>query len=159
MDKPNLRVLILIVLAFAVGCSDKQSVQAAKPQLPAAPVTVATVVERNMPVQVQAIGNVEAIATVGIKPQISGQLVGVHFQEGDYVKKGQLLFTIDRAPFEAALRQAEGALAKDQAQAENAKIDADRYQGLGRQGVVSKQQVDATAAAYNALNAAVAADK
>jgi len=112
-----------------------------------------------MPVQVQTIGNVEAIATVSIKPQISGQLVGVHFKEGDFVKNGQLLFTIDRAPFVAALRQAEGTLAKDQAQAENAKIDAERYQGLGREGVVSKQQVDATLASFNALNAAVAADK
>src|SRR5437660_5422637 len=155
----HLYIGALILLSLAIGCTGKQSVQAAKPQLPAAPVVVATVTEQNMPVQVQAIGNVEAIATVSIKPQISGELVQVHFNEGDYVKKGQLLFTIDPAPFEAALRQAEGTLAKDQAQAENAKIDAERYQGLGRQGVVSKQQVDATAAAYNALNAAVAADK
>src|SRR5437762_1636287 len=155
----NLHIGALIFLCLAVGRTGKQSVHAAKPQLPAAPVIIATVTERSMPVQVQAIGNVEAIATVSIKPQISGELVGVHFNEGDYVKKGQLLFTIDRAPFEAALRQAEATLAKDQAQAENAKIDAERYQGLGRQGVVSKQQVDATAAAYNALNAAVAADK
>ena len=158
MTRSNLRIGALIFLSLAVGCSGKQSVQAAK-QIPAAPVTVATVVERNMPVQVQAIGNVEAIATVSIKPQISGELVGVHFKEGDYVKKGQLLFTIDRAPFEAALRQAEGTLAKDAAQAENAKIDAERYEGLGRQGVVSRQQVDATLASFNALNAAVAADK
>ena len=155
----HLYIGALIFLSLAVGCTGKQSVQAAKPQLPAAPVIVATVTEQSMPVQVHAIGNVEAIATVSIKPQISGELVQVHFNEGDYVKKGQLLFAIDRAPFEAALRQAEATLAKDQAQAENAKIDAERYQGLGRQGVVSKQQVDATAAAYNALNAAVAADK
>ncbi|HXB20966.1 MAG TPA: efflux RND transporter periplasmic adaptor subunit [Candidatus Solibacter sp.] len=159
MTQSNLRIFALILLALAVGCSEKQSVQAAKPQLPAAPVMVATVTERSMPVQVQAIGNVEAISTVSIKPQISGQLVGVHFKEGDFVKKGQLLFTIDRAPFEAALRQAEATLAKDQAQAENARIDAERYQGLGREGVVSRQLVDATQASFNALNATVAADK
>jgi multidrug efflux system membrane fusion protein len=159
MKTLNLKICALILLPFVFGCSDKQAVQAAKPQAPAAPVTVATVTERSMPVQVQTIGNVEAIATVSIKPQISGQLVGVHFKEGDFVKNGQLLFTIDRAPFVAALRQAEGTLAKDQAQAENAKIDAERYQGLGREGVVSKQQVDATLASFNALNAAVAADK
>src|ERR1700694_618440 len=131
MTQSNLRFFALIFLALAVGCSEKQSVQATK-QVPAAPVTVATVTERSMPVEVRAIGNVEAIATVSIKPQISGQLIGVHFKEGDYVKKGQLLFTIDRAPFEAAMRQAEATLAKDLAQAENAKIDAERYQGLGR---------------------------
>jgi membrane fusion protein, multidrug efflux system len=153
-------ICALLLLSAALGCGDKEKVQAANPQqAPAAPVTVATVAARNMPVQLQAIGNVEAISTVSIKPQISGQLVGVHFKEGDFVKKGQLLFTIDRNPFEAALRQAEGTLAKDQAQAENAKIDAERYQGLGREGVVSKQQVDAALAAANAMAATVAADK
>jgi membrane fusion protein, multidrug efflux system len=112
-----------------------------------------------MPVELQAIGNVEAISTVSIKAQISGQLMRVHFKEGDFVKKGQLLFTIDRQPFEAALRQAEGTLAKDEAQALNSKLDAERYQGLGKEGVVSKQQVDAAGATANAMAATVAADK
>ena len=95
----NLHIGALLLLSLAVGCTGKQSVQAAKPQLPAAPVTVATVAQQNMPVQINAIGNVEAIATVTIKPQISGELMQVHFNEGGFVKKGQLLFTIDRAPF------------------------------------------------------------
>ncbi|HXA85468.1 MAG TPA: biotin/lipoyl-binding protein, partial [Candidatus Dormibacteraeota bacterium] len=127
------------LLLLAAGCANKEAVQAAKPA--AAPVRIATVTSRTMPVELQAIGNVEAISTVTIKAQISGQLMRVHFKEGDFVKKGQLLFTIDRAPFEAALRQAEGALAKDEAQSLNSKLDAERYQGLGRQGVVSRQQV------------------
>ena len=152
-------IFALLPLALLAGCSNRDSVQAAKPQAMAAPVTVATVASRTMPVELQAIGNVEAISTVSIKAQISGQLVSVHFQEGDFVKKGQLLFTIERPPFEAALRQAEGTLAKDEAQALNAKYDAERYQGLGKEGVVSKQQVDASLAAYNALQATVAADK
>lgn len=148
------------MIVFGGGCSSRDSVQAAKlQQPPAAPVKVATVASRTMPVQLQAIGNVEAISSVTIKPQISGQLMKVHFQEGDFVKKGQLLFSIDRAPFEAALRQAEATLAKDQAQALNARLDAQRYEGLGRAGVVSIQQVDATQAAYNAMEATVAADK
>jgi multidrug efflux system membrane fusion protein len=146
------------LLLLAAGCSNKEAVQAAKP-MAAAPVRVATVASRTMPVELQAIGNVEAISTVSIKAQISGQLLRVHFKEGDFVKKGQLLFTIDRAPFEAALRQAEGTLAKDEAQALNSKLDAERYQGLGKQGVVSKQQVDAAGAAANAMAATVAADK
>src|SRR3979411_2186544 len=99
------------LLLFAVGGANKDSAQAAKPQS-AAPVRIATVTSRTMPVELQAIGNVEAISTVAITAQISGQLMRVHFKEGDFVKKGQLLFTIDRAPFEAALRQAEGTLAK-----------------------------------------------
>jgi multidrug efflux system membrane fusion protein len=147
------------LLLLMLGCNNKDAVQAAKPQMPNAPVKVATVSSRTMPVSLQAIGNVEAISTVTIKAQISGQLVGVHFKEGDFVKKGQLLFTIERPPFEAALRQAEGTLAKDEAQALNAKLDAERYDGLGKQGVVSKQQVDAAAAAANAMSATVAADK
>jgi len=147
------------LLLLVAGCGNKDAaVQAAKP-IPAAPVRVATVASRTMPVELQAIGNVEAISTVSIKAQISGQLMRVHFKEGDFVKKGQLLFTIDRAPFEAALRQAEGTLAKDEAQSLNTKLDAERYQGLGKQGVVSKQQVDAAGAAANAMAATVAADK
>jgi membrane fusion protein, multidrug efflux system len=156
--------VLLGVAAFIVllipGCSNKDAVQAAKPQQAAgAPVRIATVASRTMPVELQAIGNVEAISTVSIKAQISGQLMRVHFKEGDFVKKGQLLFTIDREPFEAALRQAEGTLAKDEAQSLNSKLDAERYQGLGKQGVVSKQQVDAAGAAANAMAATVAADK
>ena len=142
------------------GCSRSDSVQAAKPQqAAAAPVRVATVSTRSMPVQLQAIGNVEAISTVSIKAQISGELRQVHFKEGDFVKKGQLLFTIEPASFEADLRKAEAMLAKDEAQALNAKLDAERYAGLGREGVVSKQQVDAAQAASNAMVATVAADK
>src|ERR1043166_9165862 len=147
------------LLLIAIGCGSKDSVQAAKPISAGAPVRVATVASRTMPVELQAIGNVEAISTVSIKAQISGQLMRVHFKEGDFVKKGQPLFTIDRAPFEAALRQAEGTLAKDEAQSLNTKLDAERYQGLGKQGVVSKQQVDAAGAAANAMAATVAADK
>src|SRR5215469_5697663 len=150
---------LFMVLTFALGCSNRGSVQAAKPQPAPVPVRVATVASRDMPVQLQAIGNVEAISTVSIKAQISGQLLKVHFKEGDFVRKGQLLFTIDRAPFEAGLRQAEATLAKDQAQALNAKLDAQRYEGLGREGVVSRQQVDAAQASWNAMEATVAADK
>ncbi|HKT50006.1 MAG TPA: efflux RND transporter periplasmic adaptor subunit, partial [Candidatus Angelobacter sp.] len=158
-DKRLSAVFGLFLLAGLAGCTGKGSVQAANRVASAAPVKIATVVSRTMPVEVQAIGNVETISAVTIKPQISGQLVGVHFKEGDFVKKGQLLFTIDKAPFEAALRQAEGMLAHDEAQAVNSKLDAERYQGLGHEGVVSKQQVDASAAASNAAQAAVAADK
>src|SRR5499427_376424 len=151
-------IIPLLAVALA-GCNSRDPVQAAKTPAAGAPVTVATVASRTMPVELQAIGNVESISTVTIKAQISGQLVNIHFKEGDYVKKGQLLFSIERPPFEAALRQAEGALAKDEAQALNARLDAERYQGLGREGVASKQQVDAAAAASSAMQATVAADK
>ena len=157
-DKISYALITILAVAFA-GCNNRDAVQASRPQPAGAPVTVAAVSSRTMPVNLQAIGNVESISTVSIKAQISGQLVGIHFREGDFVKRGQLLFTIERPPFEAALRQAEGTLAKDQAQALNARLDAERYQGLGREGVASKQQVDAAVAASNATQATVAADK
>jgi multidrug efflux system membrane fusion protein len=160
MKTDKISYAIIVILAAAVaGCNSRDAVQASRPQPAGAPVTVAAVSSRTMPVDLQAIGNVESISTVSIKAQISGQLVGIHFREGDFVKRGQLLFTIERPPFEAALRQAEGTLAKDQAQALNARLDAERYQGLGREGVASKQQVDAAVAASNAMQATVAADK
>jgi membrane fusion protein, multidrug efflux system len=152
-------IVPVLLLLWVSGCSGKDSVQAAKPAGMAAPVKVATVTSRTMPVELHTIGNVEPMSTVTIKAQISGQLMAVHFKEGDFVKKGQLLFSIDRAPFEAALRQAEGTLARDEAAALNAKLDAERYQGLGREGVVSKQQVDAAVAAANVSQSTVAADK
>lgn len=152
-----LQITALALLASTVGCSGKGAVEAQP--APSAPVIVATVVAKSVPVQVQAIGNVEAMSTVTIKAQISGQLFGVHFREGDFVKKDQLLFTIDKAPFEADLRRAEGTLARDQAMAENARIDSERMTSLAKAGVISTQQVEASVANANALKAAVAADK
>ena len=104
------------------GCSEKKQ-QAAAPRVP---VTVADVVQKTVSVQVRVIGNVEAYSTVGVKPQITGEIVGVHFSEGQDVNKGQLLFTFDQRPFEADLLRAEANLAQDEAKAKNAEIEADR---------------------------------
>jgi multidrug efflux system membrane fusion protein len=154
----SLQVFALLLTAAVISCSGKQPVEAARQQQ-AAPVTVATVVSKDVPLQLQAIGNVESLSTVTIKAQVSGLLVGVHFKDGDFVKKGQLLFTIDKTPFLADLRHWESTLAKDEAQAENARVDAQRMEGLMRAGVISKQQYDASFANANALKATVAADK
>ncbi len=80
------------------------------------PVTAAAVAQRDVPVQVRAIGNVQAISTVTIKSQVDGQVLRVHFEEGQSVRKGDVLITLDPAPFEATLRQAEAVLARDTAQ-------------------------------------------
>ena len=116
--------LVVCAVSFISGCSKKAEPPKA---MPAAPVTVETVSRRSVPIQLRAIGNVEAYTTVGIKAQIGGTLARVHFNEGQDVKKGSLLFTIDPRPFEAALRQSEATLARDRAQYENAKKDANRY--------------------------------
>src|SRR5207245_2285486 len=86
----------------------------------AVPVTVATVVQKPMPLEVRVIGAVEASSNVAVHAQITGELTSVHFTEGDDVKKGDVLFTFDRRPLEAALQQAQANLARDVAQSENA---------------------------------------
>jgi multidrug efflux system membrane fusion protein len=111
-----------------------------------------------MPVDVQAIGAVEALSTVSVKTQITGELTGVFFKEGQDVKKGDLIFTLDKRPFEAEIKRQEANLQRDTAQAHLAHLDADRYAGLFNSGVVSKQQYDQAQANAQALDAAVQAD-
>lgn len=137
------------------GCSEK------KAQAPPAriPVTVADVVQKTVPVQVQVIGNVEAFRTVGVKPQITGEIVGVHFTEGQDVRKGQLLFTLDQRPFEADLARYEAALAQDEAKAKNAELEAHRYGNLVQDGVVAKEAADQMQTNHDAMAATVKADR
>lgn len=125
----------------------------------AVPVEVGKVLEKPVPIQIQSIGNVEAYSTVSIKPQVSGPLLQVHFKEGDDVHKGQLLFSIDPRPFQAALSQAQAQLAKDQAVAENGRVEAKRYQDLYQEGIVPRQQADTYSASAAAQEAQVRADQ
>jgi multidrug efflux system membrane fusion protein len=123
------------------------------------PVTVATVVRKDVPVQVRAIGNVEPYSTVSIKSQVEGQLAQVLFEEGQRVRKDDLLFTIDPRPFEAALRQAEANLAKDAAEQDNAEVEAKRRTDLLAQGFVSRDEYDQAQTRAAASRAAVKADE
>jgi membrane fusion protein, multidrug efflux system len=105
----------------------------------AVPVSVATVEQQTVPVRVQAIGNVEAFATVAVKARVDGQIVEVGFKEGEEVPKGRVLFKIDPRPYEAALRQAEANHLRDVAQAEQARSQEKRYQELLQKNFVSKE--------------------
>lgn len=139
----------------------------------AVPVVVGTVVRKTIPVQLRAIGNVQAYSTVSVKAQVGGELTGVHFKEGQDVRKGDLLFTIDRRPFEAALEQAEATLAKDMAQEKQARenlardvaqakladVEVRRYEDLVEKGIVAREQYDRTRTNADALQAAVRADQ
>ncbi|PYX70375.1 MAG: efflux RND transporter periplasmic adaptor subunit, partial [Acidobacteria bacterium] len=125
----------------------------------AVPVLAATVEQKNVPQQVRAIGAVESYSTVSVKTQITGELTGVFFKEGQDVKKGQLLFTLDKRPFEADLKKAEGNLSKDRAQAVNARVQARRFDALFKAGVVSKEEYDQMQSNAEALEAAVASDE
>ncbi len=153
-----LALLLTLVLATLTGCS-KQSAQTATPTRPPAPVVVSTVEQRDVPIQITAIGNVEAYQTVQVRSMVTGQLEKISFKEGDDVRKGQLLYQIDKRPFEATLQQAEANLKRDQAQAANAKVEAARYTDLEKQGVMSHEQADLQRTTENTSIASVAADQ
>jgi len=125
------------------------------------PVAVRTgaVVEKPMAVNVRVVGNVEAASTVNVRAQVAGELKTVEFTEGDDVKAGQLLFTIDPRPFELALRQAETQLARDQSQSKTLEAQLARSTELLAKGLVAPSQHDTTAAQAMALRGAIATDQ
>jgi multidrug efflux system membrane fusion protein len=125
----------------------------------AVPVLVATAEQKTVASRIHAIGRVEAYSTVEIKARVDGEVIGVHFKEGQDVKKGDLLFTLDPRPFQAALMQAKATLAKDQAQLTQAVADERRYSMLLRERVGSQEQYDQMHASAEALRATVDADK
>jgi multidrug efflux system membrane fusion protein len=125
----------------------------------AVPVLVATATQKTMPLQVRAVGNVEPFSTVSVKSQVTGVLTQAHFKEGQDVKKGQLLFTIDPRPLEAVLKQAEANLARDAAQLQNAREQARRYAELFKKQYVSQEQYEQIRTNADALEAVVEADK
>ena len=125
----------------------------------AIPVMVATAVQKAVPIQIRAVGNVEAFTTVSVKSQVTGVLTQAHFKEGQDVKKGQLLFTIDPRPFEAALKQAEANLARDTAQVKNLREQVRRYAELVEKQYVSREQYDQIKTNADAAESVVDADK
>ena len=125
----------------------------------AVPVTVATVVQKNLPVQIDATGSVEAYSTVSIRAQAGGVVTKVSFTQGQDVKQGDPLFTIDPRPFDAALKQAEANLARDTAQLQNSREQARRYLELVNKQFVSREQYDQIKTTSEALESVVDADK
>jgi len=139
----------------------------------AVPVVTAKVTERDVPVDLAAIGNVEAYTTISVRSQVTGQLETAPFHEGDFVRKGQVLFTIDRRPFESALEQAQANLVRDQAllsqaeaqlvrdgaQAEYSQLTAERQAKLTKDGIISKDVAEQARAGAEATAATVKADR
>src|SRR5438093_9421048 len=125
----------------------------------AVPVTVGKAIQKSMPITIQGIGTVIAASTVSVHAQITGEMMSVNFKEGEDVEKGQVLVTLDRRPFEAALQQAQATLQKDTAQAANARAQAARYQDLLERGIATREQVDTMRTQAAALDATVAADR
>jgi membrane fusion protein, multidrug efflux system len=146
-------VVAALCVPFALACSRQG---AGGP--PRVPVTVARAERRAVPYEISATGTVEPRQMVSILSQVTGVLLRVAFREGDEVAAGQVLFRVDPRPFQAALDQATALLARDQAQADNAERDAQRYAELVKQDYVTQSDYDAKRAAAEAQRAAVRGD-
>ncbi len=183
----SLLILGLVYLCSACNASEAQSSRKEAGKKRAVPVVVATATQKTIPIQLSATGTVEAYSTVSVKSQVGGQLTGVYFQQGQNVKKGDLLFKIDSRPLQAALMQANATKAKDLAQvkqaqanvlkaiaevnqakanvvkdksqATNADVQAQRYASLLKQGAISKEQAEQYQTSADAQQATVKADQ
>ena len=133
---------------------------AAKPQgPPTVPVVVAPVQRKDVPVYLTGLGSVTGFNTVTVKSRVDGQLIAVNFTEGQFVRAGELLAQIDPRPFEVALAQAQGQLAKDEATLKNAQLDLIRYQQLWQEGVISRQQFDLQTSTVGQIQGTIKTDQ
>jgi len=123
------------------------------------PVVVATAQKGNLPVYLIGLGSVTAYNTVTVRSRVDGQIVKVNFTEGQFVHAGDALIEIDPRPYQVMLEQAEGQLAKDQAQLHDVQVDFERYQLLYNEGVIPKQQVDTQQAQVGQFQGAIKADQ
>jgi multidrug efflux system membrane fusion protein len=162
--------LVLLVIALVVGAAiwkirQNTAEQTAQGQKMAAmldrptPVQTVNVQQRTMPIYLTQLGTVTAYNTVTIKSRVDGQLVRVNVREGERVRQGQLLAEIDPAPYEAAVAQAEGQLARDQAQHTNDQAQSERYRALFQAGVVSQENAQLQQSAAGQSSGAIKADQ
>jgi multidrug efflux system membrane fusion protein len=180
-------IAIVTLVVPMVACSEGKVESKTPPRRAAIPVAVAAVEQKAVPLLVQAIGSVEAYSVVSVRAQVGGELTRVHIKEGQDVKKGDLLFTIDPRVYEAALAQAQATLARDRgnvqqakavlerdrarvsqakaalerdrAQAKNAETQERRYRDLLGKELIAREQYDQIKATYESLNATLSADE
>jgi multidrug efflux system membrane fusion protein len=179
--------LLVLCASVAAACGENKAESKQAPRRPPVTVAVAPVEQKTMPLQIQAIGTVEAHTVVSVRAQVGGELRRVHIKEGQDVKKGDLLFTIDPRPLEASLAQAQAALARDQvlvqqaravidrdqarvsqakaalardeAQLKNAEVQVRRYGDLLKRELIAQEQYDQLKTTAEALAATVRADE
>jgi len=155
-------VLLAIILASCSAHSNKQTTQRAsrsRSNDEVVPVLTAVVAQKPEPLDIAASGTAEAISSVQIHSQVTGQLSAVHFAEGQDVAKGEPLFDIDPRPFQAALAQAQAVFARDTAQKANAATEVARYKPLLDRGLISREQYDSYVATAAATDATTGADQ
>jgi len=152
------------------GCTHERPVASTPVDIP---VVVAKATQQAMPVEVTSVGNVEAISTVSVRSQVSGPLLEVHFKEGDFVHKGQLLLTIDPRPYQAEVDQANAAIVRDQADEQQAKAslakdsaqetyargESQRYASLLEKGLIPKETAEQMKAQASVASESLSADR
>jgi multidrug efflux pump subunit AcrA (membrane-fusion protein) len=146
--------VVLAALAALVGCGKEEA-----PPPPPPAVKVAAVLQKDVPIHIEAIGQTRGSTEIEVRARVEGFLQGVHFKEGFPVKKGQLLYTIDPQPFEATLAQAKGSLAEAEANLARAHQDVVRYEPLVQKNAISRQEYETAVAIERAAVAAVEAAK
>lgn len=139
----------------AAAAAASGSAAAARP----APVVIAVVQLKDVPIYLEGIGNAVPLATVTVKTQVDGRLDKIFFKEGQTVKRGELLAQVDPRPFQIALQQAQAAITKDRASAENARVNQQRYDNLVEKKLIARQQADDQKAIADSAAAAVEADR
>jgi membrane fusion protein, multidrug efflux system len=161
-----LRPYYLLCTLFLAGAAALPACSGADAEAPrtgqsqaAVPVTVDRVIQKDMPLDVGVVGAVEAFSTVAVRAQVTGELTKVNFTQGEDVKAGQVLFTLDYRPLEAALHQAEANLERDTAQSANAQVIAQRMEDLVERGVGTREQRDTARTQAAALDAVVGANR
>ncbi|HLK83655.1 MAG TPA: efflux RND transporter periplasmic adaptor subunit [Xanthobacteraceae bacterium] len=142
---------------FAGGKAEAQSGQVSPTQRAVA-VEVGRAIKKKTPVILEALGNVTTIASVAVKPRLDDEIVGIHFVDGAFVKKGDLLVTLDTRAIEAQIAQAEGNLARDQAQLEGAERDFRRYTELVPKGATPVLNLENAQTQVDTFRAAIRAD-
>jgi multidrug efflux system membrane fusion protein len=152
-----LALALAVSVTSLVACS--RSPEPSERRQGSVPVTVAAATQQPVPVQLRAIGNVQPTESVTVRARVGGTLTRIHFKEGQDVRQGDLLFTIDRRPLEAELRQAQANLAKSSAELDNASREAARYAELARQGFVAQSQYEQLRTRALSLEATVGADR
>ena len=155
-----MRPALLLAMVVLVACKPGDAPKTGGPGRGGpVPVLAATVLRKEMPVTVRAVGNVRPVQTVTIRPQVGGQIREVHFEEGAEVAKDALLFTIDPRPFEVAAAQAKARLAQTMANRDQALDQQKRYTGLSRTGAVATEQLEQFKTSAEALGATVDAEE
>src|SRR6266850_5532888 len=169
-----IRITTAAIIALILGaCRSAPRAESGGPAFPPVPVSVGIATEESVPIQVRAVGNVEPYSTVEVKAQVGGQLINVKFAEGANVNKGDILLEIDPRPLREALRQAEAALkkdeaqlkaaeanlARDRAQLKNAQAEAARFEKLSKEGLSTRMQEDQIKTAAEVAAESVRADE